>query len=137
MCHAGTMHGFMVSFHCRPELFERMERFAIQRNIDRTSVLKLALHFHLNRLLNQQTEEGRTEEGRTEEPRTEEPRTEEHRMEEDRTEEPSSPAWGRAADPSPAAAGSMPRQQSGLHAGEPRPVTARKGSGASPGQQHQ
>lgn len=122
MCHAGTMHGFMVSFHCRPDLFERMERFAIQRNIDRTSVLKLALHFHLNRLLNQQTEEHRTEEGRTEEPRT---------------EEPSSPAWGRAADPSPAAAGSMPRQQSGLHAGEPRPVTARKGSGASPGQQHQ
>lgn len=112
MCHAGTMHGFMVSFHCRPDLFERMERFAIQRNIDRTSVLKLALHFHLNRLLNQQTEEHRTE-------------------------EPSSPAWGRAADPSPAAAGSMPRQQSGLHAGEPRPVTARKGSGASPGQQHQ
>lgn len=122
MCHAGTMHGFMVSFHCRPDLFERMERFAIQRNIDRTSVLKLALHFHLNRLLNQQTEEHRTEEHRTEEPRT---------------EEPSSPAWGRAADPSPAAAGSMPRQQSGLHAGEPRPVTARKGSGASPGQQHQ
>lgn len=122
MCHAGTMHGFMVSFHCRPDLFERMERFAIQRNIDRTSVLKLALHFHLNRLLNQQTEEPRTEEGRTEE---------------GRTEEPSSPAWGRAADPSPAAAGSMPRQQSGLHAGEPRPVTARKGSGASPGQQHQ
>ncbi len=117
MCHAGTMHGFMVSFHCRPDLFERMERFAIQRNIDRTSVLKLALHFHLNRLLNQQTEEGRTEEPRT--------------------EEPSSPAWGRAADPSPAAAGSMPRQQSWLHAGEPRPVTARKGSGASPGQQHQ
>ena len=122
MCHAGTMHGFMVSFHCRPDLFERMERFAIQRNIDRTSVLKLALHFHLNRLLNQQTEEHRTEEGMTEE---------------GRTEEPSSPAWGRAADPSPAAAGSMPRQQSGLHAGEPRPVTARKGSGASPGQQHQ
>lgn len=122
MCHAGTMHGFMVSFHCRPDLFERMERFAIQRNIDRTSVLKLALHFHLNRLLNQQTEEHRTEEGRTEE---------------GRTEEPSSPAWGRAADPSPAAAGSMPQQQSGLHAGEPRPVTARKGSGASPGQQHQ
>lgn len=121
------MHGFMVSFHCRPDLFERMERFAIQRNIDRTSVLKLALHFHLNRLLNQQTEEHRTEEGRTEE----------HRMEEHRMEEPSSPAWGRAADPSPAAAGSMPRQQSGLHAGEPRPVTARKGSGASPGQQHQ
>lgn len=122
MCHAGTMHGFMVSFHCRPDLFERMERFAIQRNIDRTSVLKLALHFHLNRLLNQQTEEGRTEEPRTGEPRT---------------GEPSSPAWGRAADPSPAAAGSMPQQQSGLHAGEPRPVTARKGSGASPGQQHQ
>ena len=136
------MHGFMVSFHCRPDLFERMERFAIQRNIDRTSVLKLALHFHLNRLLNQQTEEHRTEEDRTEEDRTEEGRTEEGRTEEDRTEEgrmeePSSPAWGRAADPSPAAAGSMPRQQSGLHAGEPRPVTARKGSGASPGQQHQ
>lgn len=45
------MHGYMISFHCRPDLFDRMERFAIRRNIDRTSVLKLALHFHLNRLM--------------------------------------------------------------------------------------
>lgn len=38
----------MITFRCRPELFERMERFAKARNIDRTSVLKLALHFYLN-----------------------------------------------------------------------------------------
>ena len=38
----------MITFRCRTELFERMERFAQARNIDRTSVLKLALHFYLN-----------------------------------------------------------------------------------------
>lgn len=38
----------MITFRCRTELFERMERFAKARNIDRTSVLKLALHFYLN-----------------------------------------------------------------------------------------
>lgn len=43
----------MLSFHCRRHLFLRMERFALQRNIDRTSVLKLALHYHLNRLASQ------------------------------------------------------------------------------------
>lgn len=51
MCQTVRMHGYMISFHCRPDLFDRMERFAIHRNIDRTSVLKLALHFHLNRLM--------------------------------------------------------------------------------------
>lgn len=39
----------MITFRCKGELFERMERFAYKRNIDRTSVLKLALHYYLNR----------------------------------------------------------------------------------------
>ena len=39
----------MITFRCRAELFERLERFARTRNIDRTSVLKLALHYYLNR----------------------------------------------------------------------------------------
>ncbi len=39
----------MITFRCRDELFERLERFARARNIDRTSVLKLALHYYLNR----------------------------------------------------------------------------------------
>lgn len=39
----------MVTFRCQPELFERVEHFAGKRNIDRTSVLKLALHYYLNR----------------------------------------------------------------------------------------
>ena len=39
----------MITFRCRAELFERMERFAQARNIDRTSALKLALHYYLNR----------------------------------------------------------------------------------------
>ncbi len=38
----------MITFRCRTELFERIERFAQARNIDRTSVLKLALHYYLN-----------------------------------------------------------------------------------------
>ncbi len=38
----------MITFRCRNELFSRLEQFARSRNIDRTSVLKLALHFYLN-----------------------------------------------------------------------------------------
>lgn len=38
----------MITFRCHAELFERMEQFARQRGLDRTSVLKLALHYYLN-----------------------------------------------------------------------------------------
>ena len=38
----------MITFRCENALFERLEDFAQQRNIDRTSVLKLALHYYLN-----------------------------------------------------------------------------------------
>ena len=38
----------MISFRCRAELLARLERFAQARGIDRTSALKLALHFYLN-----------------------------------------------------------------------------------------
>ncbi len=38
----------MITFRCRKELFERLEQFSNRRNIDRTSVLKLALHYFLN-----------------------------------------------------------------------------------------
>ena len=44
---ASLLH--MITFRCDAELFERLERFSIERNIDRTSVLKLALHYYLNR----------------------------------------------------------------------------------------
>jgi len=37
-----------ITFRCPQELFARLERFALSRNIDRTSVLKLALHYYLN-----------------------------------------------------------------------------------------
>lgn len=40
----------MITFRCPQELFERLERFARLRNIDRTSALKLALHYYLNRI---------------------------------------------------------------------------------------
>lgn len=40
----------MITFRCRPELFERLESFSVARNLDRTSVLKLALHYYLNML---------------------------------------------------------------------------------------
>lgn len=40
----------MITFRCQEPLFERLEQFARQRNLDRTSVLKLALHYYLNQL---------------------------------------------------------------------------------------
>lgn len=44
-------HLLMITFRCRWDLFERLERFSIERNIDRTSAIKLALHYYLNRRL--------------------------------------------------------------------------------------
>ena len=44
--HMAPLH--MITFRCRKELFHRLEKFARLRNIDRTSVLKLALHYFLN-----------------------------------------------------------------------------------------
>ena len=38
----------MITFRCDGALFKRLEEFARQREIDRTSVLKLALHYYLN-----------------------------------------------------------------------------------------
>ncbi len=38
----------MITFRCKTDLFNRLERFARQRQLDRTSVLKLALHYYLN-----------------------------------------------------------------------------------------
>ena len=38
----------MITFRCKESLFERLEEFARQRGLDRTSVLKLALHYYLN-----------------------------------------------------------------------------------------
>ena len=38
----------MITFRCQNDLFERLEHFARQRQLDRTSVLKLALHYYLN-----------------------------------------------------------------------------------------
>lgn len=40
----------MITFRCDEELFQRLETFARQRELDRTSVLKLALHYYLNYL---------------------------------------------------------------------------------------
>jgi len=39
----------MVTFRCSEDLFKRLEIFAIERNVDRTSVIKLAVHYYLNR----------------------------------------------------------------------------------------
>lgn len=38
----------MITFRCKAELFQKLENFARQRELDRTSVLKLALHYYLN-----------------------------------------------------------------------------------------
>lgn len=39
----------MITFRCHTELYERLDAFAAARQLDRTSILKLALHYHLNR----------------------------------------------------------------------------------------
>ena len=41
-----TLH--MITFRCPAQLCQRLDNFARQREIDRTSVLKLALHYYLN-----------------------------------------------------------------------------------------
>lgn len=38
----------MITFRCKTSLLERLDQFARQRQLDRTSVLKLALHYYLN-----------------------------------------------------------------------------------------
>lgn len=40
----------MITFRCGEALFLRLEQFALRHGIDRTSVLKLALHYYLNQL---------------------------------------------------------------------------------------
>lgn len=42
-----TLH--MITFRCAAPLFERLEKLSIERELDRTSILKLALHYFLNR----------------------------------------------------------------------------------------
>ncbi len=49
MQNAGMSRNHMITFRCLPELFIRLERFVRLHNIDRTSALKLALHFYLNK----------------------------------------------------------------------------------------
>lgn len=44
----------MITFRCGESLFLRLEQFALRHGIDRTSVLKLALHYYLNRLSSSQ-----------------------------------------------------------------------------------
>ncbi len=39
----------MLTFRCHDRLFARIERFASRHSIDRTSVLKLALHYYMGR----------------------------------------------------------------------------------------
>ncbi len=37
----------MLTFRCHDKLFARLEAYARRHHIDRTSVLKLALHYYL------------------------------------------------------------------------------------------
>lgn len=46
----------MITFRCPEDLFRRLEHFAVAKSIDRTSALKLAIHYYLNRrAINQAT----------------------------------------------------------------------------------
>ncbi len=37
-----------ITFRCREEIYNRLEQFAQKYGIDRTSAIKLALHYYLN-----------------------------------------------------------------------------------------
>ncbi len=60
-----------ITFRCRKEVYDRLELFAQKHGIDRTSAIKLALHYYLNlKLLSPQEEpQDAPEEGTREETR--------------------------------------------------------------------
>ncbi len=37
-----------ITFRCKEDIFNRLEQFAEKYGIDRTSAIKLALHYYLN-----------------------------------------------------------------------------------------
>ncbi len=37
-----------ITFRCKEEVYNRLEQFALKYGIDRTSAIKLALHYYLN-----------------------------------------------------------------------------------------
>ncbi len=46
-----------MTFRCREDLCDRLDAFAIKHGIDRTSAIKLALHYYLNlKLVTEQKE---------------------------------------------------------------------------------
>ncbi len=45
-----------ITFRCKEEIYNRLEQFALKHGIDRTSAIKLALHYYLNlKLINKDT----------------------------------------------------------------------------------
>ncbi len=46
-----------ITFRCKEEIYERLEQFALKHGIDRTSAIKLALHYYLNLKLIQEPQE--------------------------------------------------------------------------------
>ncbi len=52
-----------ITFRCKEEIYNRLEQFAQKYGIDRTSAIKLALHYYLNlKLLPQEHPERKPEE---------------------------------------------------------------------------
>lgn len=49
-------HLYMITFRCAEDLYERLERFTERCGMDRTSAIKLALHYYLNRQATQSLE---------------------------------------------------------------------------------
>ncbi len=52
-----------ITFRCKEEIFNRLEQFALKHGIDRTSAIKLALHYYLNLKLIQEAPKADAEEG--------------------------------------------------------------------------
>ncbi len=46
-----------ITFRCKEEIFNQLEQFAEKYGIDRTSAIKLALHYYLNLKLIQEPQQ--------------------------------------------------------------------------------
>ncbi len=52
-----------ITFRCREDLSDRLDGFAEKHGIDRTSAIKLALHYYLNKQLAGAPQDGLADKG--------------------------------------------------------------------------
>ncbi len=49
-----------ITFRCKEDIYHQLEEFALKYGIDRTSAIKLALHYYLNMKERDEQGEGET-----------------------------------------------------------------------------